>query len=842
MTPGTGTSRDTSAQALAPRLRPLLQRFWGFDTLRPLQFDAIRAGVTQRDSLVVLPTGGGKSLCYQVPPLVSAKLTVVVSPLISLMKDQVDGLRLANYPAAAIHSGVDSSEIAQIRRDALEGRLALLFVAPERILSDSFLALLRSIDDRAAAAKSKWPNGQMARLPNGEGETGGEASDGAPTHFAGLAGFAIDEAHCISQWGHDFRPEYRRLSELRDHFPDLSFHAYTATATPRVRRDIVDQLRLNNPEILVGIFDRPNLTYRVLPRVSPDDQIEEALRRHEGRAAIVYCLSRKDTERTASALTSRGLPAKAYHAGLDANVRRRVQDEFAGEKLNIVVATVAFGMGIDRSDVRCVVHATMPKTVEHYQQETGRAGRDGLPAECVLFYSAQDVMRWKQLMDKSAAEAETPPDPESIEAQRTLLEHMQRFCSGARCRHRALSEYFGQKYQGPPNSRASRATDVAALGDMGAPAAIDSGPDESPQHSPSPHPSGCGACDVCLKELALVPDSTTVAQKILSCVVRLQRASGTSFGAVYIASVLRGAVTAQMEYRGHEKLSTFGLLREMDQKRIISYINQLVDIGALNRDPGQYATLTLGPGARAILEGRDQAELFDPKSPELAATLARPGAEPDATPLSPDEDALFEALRLLRRKIAEENKVPAYVVFGDASLEEMARIRPSSMGAFSRIRGVGSAKLTQFGKEFVAEITAFCTARKLPVDVAPPVLAAPAPIPRPRRPLSLDSSRPINDSRRRAFEMFERGASPDEVAQEMSRAPSTTRQYLAEYILHAKPASVAAWVDDATYKLISDAADKLGPIRFKPLMEHLEGKVTYDQIRVVMSHRTTLGK
>ena len=380
-------------------LHETLGRWFGFSSLRPLQKEAIDAALDGRDALVVLPTGGGKSLCYQLPPLVTERLTVVVSPLIALMQDQVDGLRLHGVPAAAAHSNLDAAGRQALRELSESKALRILFVAPERLFREDFL---------------EWLDGQD------------------------VAAIAIDEAHCISQWGHDFRPEYRRLAELRDRFPGVPMHAYTATATPRVRDDIQAQLSLQDPVELVGTFDRPELTYRVLPRQGLVDQVVEAIGRHRDAAAIVYCISRKDTETLSSQLQSRGIEAKAYHAGLPAEERTQLSADFRAERLNVVCATVAFGMGIDRSDVRLVVHAAMPKSIEHYQQETGRAGRDGLPSECLLLYSGADAAKWRMIMERSGEES---GDVEATQAQLQLLNHMQRFAGRARCRHRSLETF-----------------------------------------------------------------------------------------------------------------------------------------------------------------------------------------------------------------------------------------------------------------------------------------------------------------------------------------------------------------------------------------------------------------
>lgn len=602
-----------------------MRQFWGFDALRPVQEQAIRAALRGRDSLVVMPTGGGKSLCYQVPPVVTGRLAIVVSPLIALMKDQVDGLLLSGYPAAALHSAVDPAEARAVEADLAAGRVKLLFLAPERLLTS-------------------WMLDRLSRLD--------------------VASFAIDEAHCISQWGHDFRPEYRRLAELRSRFPAAAFHAFTATATEQVRADIIAQLRLREPEVLVGVFDRPNLTYRVVPRVRADAQAAEAVGRHlsgdAAGASIIYCISRRDTEAMAAALKARGIDARAYHAGLAAAERRRIQEEFAQERLDVVVATVAFGMGIDRSNVRCVIHAAMPKSVEAYQQETGRAGRDGLPAECLLLYSAGDAVRWQELTRRSADESGA--SEESIAIQLGLLERMHRFCAGAACRHRALSEYFGQTY--------------AATG------------------------QGCGACDVCLGDLAPIPGSTELARKVLSCIARV----GQNFGAAYVADVLRGSRSQKILNRGHDQLPTFGLLRGTPKAMIQGCIAQLLEQGLLEKSPGEYPVLVLNAASVEVLRGNREATLLQPRlAPEPTGRRGRG----DDTALSARESELFEALRALRIQIARERNLPPYVIFHDSTLMEIARQRPRSIADLGTIRGIGERKLADLGPRFVAFIAEF---------------------------------------------------------------------------------------------------------------------------------------
>jgi ATP-dependent DNA helicase RecQ len=781
-------------QAQAQRVLEQVQRYWGFDSLRPLQADAIGASLVKRDSLVVMPTGGGKSLCYQVPPLLTGELTVVVSPLISLMKDQVDGLRLAGYPAAALNSNLAAGEASEVRSRLLSGELRLLLVAPERLMTDSFLALLAKLHDQRP-----------------------------------LGGFAIDEAHCISQWGHDFRPEYRRLAELRSVFPGVPFHAYTATATPRVRKDIVEQLRLKDPTVLVGVFDRPNLTYRILPRVTLIDQIAEVLRRHTGRAAIVYCITRKDTEQIAADLTALGIEAKAYHAGLDAGVRTRVQADFKNEKLNVVAATVAFGMGIDRGDVRCVIHAAMPKTVEHYQQETGRAGRDGLPAECVLFYSGADAMRWRQIMQRGADESEA--DRESVAAgmaiQMELLEHARRLCTGTRCRHRSLSEYFGQEYVSP-GLRDPVTTTAHRLRQP------ESTTSEAGRDEVGGTAGSCGACDVCLRELKGVEGSNDIARKILSCVYRV----GQSFGAAHVADVLRGSGAARIVQLRHHELSTWGLLREVSKERIAGYINQLVDLGVLDRvliegGHGSFPILKLNEESARVLRNERTIELMEAKVAEAdAPEPTRPrGATydgPPATPLTPAEVELFDSLRALRRDIAAEMNVPPYVVFADTVLEEMARVRPGSPHSFVCIRGIGQTKLGSFGPRFLEHIRDFCGRNGLGLDA---VAGS-----RPRSLRTREVKEQRTAPRPAAVQMYSQGASIEAVAQELGVVRNTAAAYLADYILTAKPSSIDQWVEPKTYAAVADAAGKHGTKMLRPIFDHLGGTVPYDQIRLVVNH------
>jgi ATP-dependent DNA helicase RecQ len=747
------------------RVDEVVRRVWGFESLRPLQAESIDATLAGRDTLTVLPTGGGKSLCYQVPALVTGRLTLVVSPLIALMQDQVAGLRLAGVRAAAIHSHTTDAQRTELRDAVSAGELRLLFVAPERLLMSDFLAWVRRL---------------------------------SPGHLA------IDEAHCISQWGHDFRPEYRRLGDLRSHLPGVPIGAYTATATPRVREDIVRQLRLTSASVLVGSFDRPNLTYRVLPRVDLVAQTAEALARHDGDAAIIYCISRRDTESLAAALRAKGVDARAYHAGMDASDRASVSDAFRDERLRVVVATVAFGMGIDRGDVRLVVHAAMPKSVEHYQQETGRAGRDGLPAECLLLYSAADHIRWKQLLERSAGEVTAEVDPENhdptpLDAQFELLEHMHRFAAGGRCRHAGLSEYFGQ-------TLAPADPTVGGGGAAGG--------------------RGCGACDTCLGELAAVADAQDTARKIISCVFRC----GQTFGAAHIADVLVGKATARIKERGHDRLSTYGLLRGRTREQVVSYINQLVDADLLEREL-EFSTLRLTGASLGVLKNERTVTLVEPAVVTTPSRRKRDaaGPAPQAPKLTDAEKAIFEDLRVWRRAEAQSRGVPPFVVFADTTLQAVARARPGTADALRAIKGIGERKFADFGEALLKVVAARTGAASRPDAGPEPGRAAPSVD-------DDDADGSMSSGALAAAEFFRQGLSVADVARATGRALSTVTGYLSEFIRHERPTSIDPWVPPDVQRRILAVAMDLEQPRLKPIFDKLGGAVGYDLIRLTLAH------
>jgi len=603
---------------LSASLSAVLEQYWGYNSFRPLQQEAMNAVVAGRDSVVVLPTGGGKSLCFQAPALVRPGLALVVSPLISLMKDQVDTLVGNGVAAACYNSAMGADERSAVTAGVREGRYRLLYVSPERLMGDageSFQRLLSSTT---------------------------------------VSFVAVDEAHCISQWGHDFRPEYRQLGRLRSVFPGISVHAYTATATARVRRDIAAQLALEDPLELVGSFDRPNLLYRVLPRASLKRQLTDILARHRGEAGIVYCTSRREVDALAEWLQSEGVRAKPYHAGLTDEERHHNQDAFLDEHIDVVVATVAFGMGIDRSDVRFVVHAGAPRSLEHYQQESGRAGRDGLEAECVLVYSGADFLKWRVMLERGG---------ELTDATRATLRDMERYAAAVSCRHKHLVEYFGQRYDR----------------------------------------DGCGACDYCLNELEPVADAVVLARKILSCVARVEQ----RFGAGHVVSVLRGQRVEAVTSRGHDSLSTFGLLPDASVAEIRGYIEQLTAEGLLRQTDDGYPVLKLTQAGLDLLKDaavRADLVLARQRRPQKDRLPTRSRVEAESWD-GVDRD-LFERLRALRLDIARSRNVPPYVIFHDTTLRELARVKPSSLAALHGIRGIGERKVAELGERLIEAIRA----------------------------------------------------------------------------------------------------------------------------------------
>jgi ATP-dependent DNA helicase RecQ len=596
---------------MARQALEVLRDVFGFESFRGQQAEIIAHVIGAGDALVLMPTGGGKSLCYQIPALCRPGTAVVVSPLIALMQDQVETLRQAGVRAAALNSSIDYAKAMAIERALEAGALDLIYVAPERLLSESFLGLLER------------------------------------TH---IALFAIDEAHCVSQWGHDFRPEYRRLTVLHERFAGVPRLALTATADGLTQRDILRHLELTNGRVFVAGFDRPNIRYRVQPKMNPRAQLEAFLDDgYRGAAGIVYCMTRAKVEETAKRLAEHGVPALPYHAGLDKVLRARHQERFLKEEGLVMVATIAFGMGIDKPDVRFVAHLDLPKSLEAYYQETGRAGRDGLPSEAWMTYGLEDMVKLRQLLENSAA----PEAQKRIERQK--LDALLGYCETTRCRRRVLLEYFGETLAAP-----------------------------------------CGNCDTCLEPAAGF-DGTEAARKALSCVYR----TGQMFGAQHVIDVLLGGDTERVRKFRHNALSTYGIGGEFCRAEWRSIFRQLVSLGLLTVDIEGHGGLRLGPEARPVLRGERRIEL------RRDAVRARPVAAKARRSVlfnDPKDESLFQALRARRLALAKAQGVPPYVIFHDSTLAAMARERPRRANQLAGISGVGQAKLERYGEDFLAVI------------------------------------------------------------------------------------------------------------------------------------------
>ncbi len=594
-----------------------LKEVFGYDTFRPHQEAIARAFLGGRDALAVLPTGAGKSLCYQLPAVVRDGLTVVISPLIALMKDQVDQLTASGVPATFLNSSLDGGEARRRFAGLHRGHYKLLYLAPERLLLPEFLPRL-----------GEW----------------------------GMSALAVDEAHCISEWGHDFRPEYRRLREVREAFREIPLLALTATATPRVREDILAQLELREPEVFVASFNRPNLNYRVVPKAKASEQVRQIVRGRPEDSGIVYCQSRRAAEAMAAALQADGVPAAPYHAGLESDERQRNQEAFLRDEVRVVCATIAFGMGINKPDVRFVIHADLPKSVESYYQETGRAGRDGLPSDCVLLYSRGDVVKYLRFFEEIA-------DAAARNEARAQLEKMTHFAEDERCRRVALLGYFGETWA----------------------------------------EENCGACDQCLSPREKW-DATTDVQKLLSCVLRLRRKSGFATGLAHAAEVLTGGKSEKILRWGHDTVTTFGIGSDRPRAYWVDLGRQLLRVGLLEASEDKFATVSVSVRGMDVLRARERVLLTRPmEAPERAAGSAGRRRVRRAGEIECDE-GLFAVLRKLRSEVARARNVPPYVVFSDATLRHMAREYPRDETALLQIPGVGERKLADFGYVFLAAI------------------------------------------------------------------------------------------------------------------------------------------
>ena len=735
----------------------VLKSRFGYDSFRPLQADIIGNVLARRDSLVLMPTGGGKSLCYQLPALVFDGLTLVISPLIALMKDQVDALNANGIAARFINSSLPASEIERVQGQVLRREVKILYAAPERLALPGFRHFLHNLD---------------------------------------LDLIAIDEAHCISEWGHDFRPDYRNLKLLREEFPAVPVIALTATATEQVRQDIIGQLGLQQGQVFLSSFNRSNLSYSVQPKADSWRLLLTLLRKRPNQSTIIYCFSRRDTEDLAEDLNQQGLPARPYHAGLDGETRRRTQEDFIRDRVPIIVATIAFGMGIDKPDIRLVVHYSLPKSLEGYYQETGRAGRDGVPSDCVLFFTYADKAKQDYFINQIEAEAEQ-------RNARQKLAKMVDYAQLPTCRRRFLLEYFGEQW-----------------------------PEES-----------CNGCDVCLNS-AEEFDAGTIAQKILSAVIR----TGERFGANHVMQVLVGSREKRILELGHDQLSVYGIAKDFARPQLREIIGQLQAKGLLARNEGEYPTLAVTPGGREFLRRRETLTLPRPSDAgvdgEREARSGRSGSPTTPTASNEVDEKLFQELRILRRMLAEDRDVPPFVVFGDASLRHMAAAVPQTTEEFSRIHGVGEAKLAQYGPDFLTIIRNFAKVNGLPVRTDPEPEQEQAPSP----PIADGSGGQERQARRPAtanetLSLMSQKLSVDQIAQQRGLAETTIIGHLERLAAQGAVVNLEHLMPSAEkLSQIEEAFNAVGGAFLKPVREFLGAEFTYDQLRLARIHLRQQGR
>ena len=718
----------------------LLKTHFGYDAFLPLQEEIVGSVMAGRDTFALMPTGGGKSLCYQLPALALPGLTLVVSPLIALMKDQVDALEANGIPAAFINSTQTHAELSQIVRQVRAGEVKLLYVAPERAVEQRFADFLSTLN---------------------------------------ISLLAIDEAHCVSEWGHEFRPAYRELASLRRVCPDTPVIALTATATERVRADILSQLGLHNPQSFISSFDRPNISYAIVPKERNLPVLLDLLEKYRGESAIIYCGSRKDTEEMARNLRERGFNAEPYHAGLEPDVRRATQERFIRDRTSIVAATIAFGMGINKPDVRLVVHYDLPKSIESYYQETGRAGRDGLPSECVLFFSYAG----KSTQEYFIRQIE---DQEERERARERLEQVISLCNLSSCRRKFVLEYLGEEW-----------------------------------------PDGdCGGCDNCTQPPDLY-DATEIAQKLLSAVIR----TGERFGAAHVIDVLRGSRGEKVRSQGHDQLSVYGIAANHPRDELRDTVEELKREGLLAASGGEYPTLSVTPRGREFLKNRETLTLARPVQRKDSPRESRSGRTPYGTGDGGSYDVgLYNELSALRRQIADQRGVPAFVIFGNRALQDMARKAPRTLAEFARVSGVGQAKLEEFGEPFLERINAYARKQGWPEAAA----GADSRIPGSNGRTAEPAARVDGHSYHETGRIISGGASLEEAAEVRGLKVTTIVGHLERLVesempvewAHLLPPSESRAEIEAVFAVMGD-----NPLR--PVWEELQGRYSYDEIRLV---------
>ncbi len=714
-------------QDTVPELLPLLKQYFGFTSFRPFQEQIIRDALAGKDVFALLPTGGGKSLCFQLPAMAREGLTAVVSPLIALMKDQVDSLQAGGVPATFLNSSLGAGESRERLRGLHNGRFRLLYAAPERLMLPGFLSDLQ-----------RWRVGLLA----------------------------IDEAHCISEWGHDFRPEYRQLAELRPLFPSVPMMALTATATERVRQDIVTLLKLRQPGCYIASFNRPNLTYRVFAKHGPYRQVLDFVTARPKDSGIVYCQARKTTESLAQRLNEDGVKARPYHAGLTASERTEHQDLFLRDEVRVICATIAFGMGINKPNVRFVLHYDLPKNIEGYYQETGRAGRDGLPGDCVLLFSPGNVVKQRAFIEEK-------PDPREQQIARAQLQQMVRYAECSGCRRSELLAYFGETFA----------------------------------------QDNCAGCDNCLSPRQTF-DGTIAAQKFLSCVYRVREKTRFGVGLNHIIEVLTGADTEKVRRWGHNHLSTYGIGAEHNRAQWGAIGRELIRLGYLGQTSEKFSVLDLTPEGLAALRQRRPITLTKP--------VSAPAPEARRTGAIACDEALFDRLRLLRKRLADERGVPPYIVFSDVSLRQMAHDYPADEREFARISGVGEKKLQEFGAVFLAEVAAHLETNPRQI-FAEDSFAPGAPLP---------GRADLGATARETLRLYRAGLSLDEIAGRRALTPGTISGHLAEAIEAGESLDLTPFFTPEQKREVAAAFQKLGLGSLSAVFDALGGRYDYARLRL----------
>lgn len=699
-----------------------LKKYFGYDRFRPMQAEIIQHIYAGEDVLVLMPTGGGKSLCYQIPAITLPGTAIVVSPLISLMKDQVESLRANGVRAAFLNSSLDAADQYMVEEDFFQGKLDLLYVSPEKLLSQQFLPLLQKVNINL---------------------------------------FAIDEAHCISSWGHDFRPEYTQMRFLKRSFPNVPVIALTATADKVTRKDILSQLQLPQAAVFIASFDRPNLSLEVRPGQKKLQQIAQYLRQRPGHAGIIYCLSRKGTEDVAERLKDAGFSTRCYHAGLSEQLRSKAQEDFINDNVQVICATVAFGMGIDKSNVRWVIHYNLPKNIESFYQEIGRSGRDGVQADTLLFYSYGDVMILDEIIRKN--------ESEQVDINLAKLERMREYAESAACRRRLLLSYFG----------------------------------EDVRHD-------CGNCDNC-KNPPTRFDGTVLAQKTLSALARLKE----KVGMLLLIDVLRGSGRKEVLEKGYDKIKTYGAGRDLPQSEWQHYIRQLIQLGYLEIAHDEHNVLKLTAASQRVLFEKEKVELVRFATVKERQEKAVKKVDEKIKPLRL-RDELFEHLRKLRRQLSQERGIPPYMIFSDATLEEMAAAKPANSEQLMAISGVGEQKLQQFGQPFLDAIQAF---------------------------LSENIESPTSSTYELSFELLQKGISVEEVAARRKLSPDTIYSHLAILYEKGEKIDIHRFVSASDIERVTQCLRYLQePYKLKDIYEYLQQEVPYPQIRLALAHKNRAQK